>query len=183
MTGRAPSQATQPLVLHRFTTPLGPIFVRASDKGVCLLEFTDRRMLETEFRDLQRHFKARILAGENEHTREAVAQMQQYFAGARKSFSVALDAPGSEFQRRVWDALRALPYGGTTHYRALAASIGAPTSTRAVAAANGANRIAIIIPCHRVMDKDGALTGYCRGLARKQWLLAHERAANAALAA
>lgn len=174
MTGAAPSQAAQQLVLHRFPTPLGPMFVCASENGVCLLEFTDRRMLETEFRDVQRSFKARILAGENAHTRQAVSEIGEYFAGTRQQFSVALDAPGSAFQRSVWDALRAMQLGEVTHYAELAKRIGAPKSVRAVAGANGANRIAIIIPCHRIIGKDGSLTGYGGGLARKEWLLAHE---------
>jgi AraC family transcriptional regulator of adaptative response/methylated-DNA-[protein]-cysteine methyltransferase len=174
VTGNAPSNAAPPLVMHRFSTPLGPMFVCASEKGVCLLEFTDRRMLETELRDLQRHFRTRILAGENEHTREAESQLGEYFNGKRTVFSVPLDAPGSAFQTRVWDALRSLPFGEATHYQALAERIGSPSATRAVAAANGANRIAIIIPCHRVIGKDGSLTGYGGGLARKEWLLAHE---------
>ncbi len=175
MTGAAPSQDARQLVLHRFATPLGPMFVCASERGVCLLEFTDRRMLETEFRDLQRRFKARILAGENAHTRAAMAQIGEYFDGRRRDFTVALDAPGSEFQRGVWDALRGMAFGEVTHYAALAARVGAPSAVRAVAGANGANRIAIIIPCHRIVGKDGALTGYGGGLARKEWLLAHER--------
>lgn len=174
MTGAAPSQAAQQLVLHRFQTVLGPMFVCASERGVCLLEFTDRRMLETEFRDLQRRFRARILAGENTHTRQAVAEITEYFDGRRRDFSVPLDAPGSDFQRGVWDALRAMAFGEVTHYAELARRIGAPGSVRAVAGANGANRIAIIIPCHRIIGKDGSLTGYGGGLARKEWLLAHE---------
>jgi AraC family transcriptional regulator of adaptative response/methylated-DNA-[protein]-cysteine methyltransferase len=174
MTGSAPSHDARQLVLHRFTTPLGPMFVCASEDGVCLLEFTDRRMLETEFRDLQRLFKARILAGENAHTREAERQIAEYFEGKRREFSVALDAPGSDFQRSVWNALRAMKFGEVTHYAGLAARLGAPNSVRAVAGANGANRIAIIIPCHRIIGKDGSLTGYGGGLARKEWLLAHE---------
>ncbi|UGQ47478.1 bifunctional transcriptional activator/DNA repair enzyme AdaA [Massilia endophytica] len=176
MTGHAPSNAAAPLVMHRFSTPLGPMFVCASENGVCLLEFTDRRMLETELRDIQRHFRTRILAGENEHTRETESQLGEYFAGKRTEFSVPLDAPGSAFQTRVWAALRSLPFGEATHYQALAERIGAPSATRAVASANGANRIAIIIPCHRVIGKDGSLTGYGGGLARKEWLLAHEGA-------
>lgn len=175
MTGAAPSQPARQLVLHRFPTPLGPMFVCASENGVCLLEFTDRRMLETELRDLQRSFRARILAGENAHTRQAVAEIGEYFAGQRRLFSVALDAPGSAFQRGVWDALRAMEFGEVTHYADLASRIGMPNSVRAVAGANGANRIAIIIPCHRIIGKDGSLTGYGGGLARKEWLLAHER--------
>ena len=90
-------------------------------------------------------------------------------------FTVALDTPGTDFQRHVWAALRDIPFGTTTHYQALAARINKPAAVRAVAAANGANRVSILIPCHRVIGKDGALTGYGGGLQRKAWLLAHER--------
>ena len=147
----------------------------ATERGLCLLEFTDRRMLETEFKDLQRLLKARIIAGENAHTRQAETEIGEYFAGRRRHFDVALDTPGSEFQRGVWQSLRALDYGSTHSYQSLAERLGRPSAVRAVAAANGANRIAIIVPCHRVLGKDGALTGYGGGLARKQWLLEHER--------
>ena len=90
-------------------------------------------------------------------------------------FTVALDTPGTDFQRQVWAALRGIPYGTTSHYQALAAAIGKPAAVRAVAAANGANRVAILIPCHRVIGKHGALIGYGGGLPRKAWLLSHER--------
>jgi AraC family transcriptional regulator of adaptative response/methylated-DNA-[protein]-cysteine methyltransferase len=176
MTGQAPSKAAQPLVMQRFYTPLGAMFVCASDKGVCLLEFADRPILDKELRQLERHYGSSILAGENAHTRGAAVQMVEYMEGKRSTFSVPLDIPGTAFQLKVWQALRELPHGATTHYAALAESIGAPSATRAAAAANGANRIAIIIPCHRVIGKDGSLTGYGGGLARKQWLLAHEQA-------
>lgn len=83
--------------------------------------------------------------------------------------------PGSPFQRRVWNVLQTIPYGGTTHYQALAEQLGNPAAVRAVAAANGANRLSILIPCHRVIGKDGSLTGYGGGLQRKQWLLDHEQ--------
>ena len=165
----------KPLLLHRFTTPLGPMFVCASERGVCLLEFVDRRMLETEFRDLQRLFNAPILAGENDHTRQAEREIGEYFAGSRLVFNVALDTPGSDFQQSVWRMLQTIPYGQTASYGEQAAKLGKPQAVRAVASANGANRVAIIIPCHRVIGKDGSLTGYGGGLARKQWLLEHER--------
>lgn len=175
LTGASPTARGQVLLIHRFTTPLGPMFVCASEKGVCLLEFVDRRMLETEFRDLQRLLKAPILSGENEHTRQAEHEMTEYFAGTRQQFSVALDLPGSPFQQSVWDALRAIPYGSKASYTDQAERIGNPQAIRAVASANGANRVSIIVPCHRVIGKDGSLTGYGGGLARKQWLLDHEQ--------
>ncbi len=147
------------------------MFVCATQRGICLLEFVDRRALETEFSDLQRRFDASIIAGENAHTRQAQQEITEYFAGRRQSFEVALDTPGSEFQRAVWRHLQYVSFGETTHYQSIAMDIGKPTATRAVAAANGANRVAIIIPCHRIIGKDGSMTGYGGGVARKNGLL------------
>lgn len=175
LTGHSPTTAQQTLLIHRFTTPIGPMFVCASERGVCLLEFVDRRMLETEFSDLQRLLNARIIAGQNDHIRQAEKEIAEYFAGKRVRFTLALDTPGSEFQRRVWQALAEIPCGESTHYQALAETLNKPTAARAVAAANGANRIAIVIPCHRVIGKDGSMTGYGGGVARKRWLLEHEK--------
>ena len=175
LTGHSPTMAQQTLLIHRFTTPIGPMFVCASERGVCLLEFVDRRLLETEFSDLQRLLNARIIAGQNEHIRQPENEIAEYFAGKRLRFTLALDTPGSEFQRRVWQALAEIPCGESTHYQALAETLNKPTAARAVAAANGANRIAIVIPCHRVIGKDGSMTGYGGGVARKRWLLEHEK--------
>ena len=174
-TGAAPTSQNELIVIHRFTSPLGPMFVCATERGICLLEFADRRMLEREFRDLQRLFKARIISGENNHTRQAEIEMNEYFCGARQQFTLSLDAPGTAFQRSVWQETGEVPYGQTSHYLALSVLIGKPNAVRAVAAANGANRIAIVIPCHRIIGKDGAMTGYGGGIARKEWLLEHER--------
>jgi AraC family transcriptional regulator of adaptative response/methylated-DNA-[protein]-cysteine methyltransferase len=174
LTGAAPSEGRQTIMIHRFTTPLGPMFVCATARGVCLLEFVDRRMLETEFSDLQRLLNARILAGENEHTRQAEKEISDYFAGHRRHFDMALDLPGSAFQRLVWQGLQDVPYGQTTHYQCLAERIAKPLAVRAVAAANGANRVAIVIPCHRIIGKNGTMTGYGGGIARKKWLIEHE---------
>lgn len=175
LTGGAPTEQSKVIMLHRFTTPLGPMFVCATEQGVCLLEFTDRRMLETEFRDLQRLLKARIMAGENRHTRQAEKEIGEYFSGMRQQFEIQLDTPGSEFQRGVWQELQAIPYGQTACYQALAGQLENPGAVRAVAAANGANRVAIVIPCHRIIGKDGAMTGYGGGVARKAWLIEHEQ--------
>jgi len=175
LTGSAPSESRQVILIHRFTTPLGPMFVCATERGVCLLEFVDRRMLETEFSDLQRLFKANIIAGENNHTRQTEKEIGEYFVGHRRTFDLALDSPGSEFQHTVWEGLRSVSFGETGNYQSLAADIGKPTAVRAVAAANGANRVAIVIPCHRIIGKDGSMTGYGGGIARKAWLIAHEK--------
>ncbi len=175
--GRSPAQSLESnmITINRFTTPLGPMFVGATEQGVCLLEFVDRRMLETEFKDLQRHLNGTIVSGENEHTKQAKAQMEEYFSGTRKDFTVSLHTPGTAFQNQVWDALKEIPYGKTTSYQAQAERIGNSKAVRAVASANGYNRVAIIIPCHRVIGKNGMLTGYGGGLERKRWLLEHER--------
>ncbi|VYU16924.1 methylated-DNA--[protein]-cysteine S-methyltransferase [Metakosakonia massiliensis] len=172
--GSPPSVRGQVILIHRFTTPLGPMFVCATEKGICLLEFVDRRALETELRDLQRFFNASIIAGENNHTRQAEEEIGEYFAGLRQKFTVALDTPGSQFQLDVWEGLRCVTFGEITNYQSIAAGIGKPGASRAVASANGANRVAIIIPCHRVIGKDGSMTGYGGGIARKAWLINHE---------
>ena len=156
-------------------TPLGQMLIAASTRGVCLAEFAGTPRMERESRDLERLFQARTEAGGNEHTAQAAQELSAYFRGERQRFTVALDTPGTDFQRQVWAALRDIPYGTTSHYQALAATIGKPAAVRAVAAANGANRVAILIPCHRIIGKDGTLTGYGGGLPRKAWLLAHER--------
>lgn len=163
------------ILLSRTQTPLGPMFIATTDKGICLLEFVDRRMLETEYKDLQVLLNACIIAGENQHSKQLKKELQEYFSGKRKSFSVKLDAPGTAFQKSVWDALQHIPFSTTTHYAQLAKTLNKPTAIRAVASANGYNRIAIVIPCHRVIGKDGQLRGYGGGLERKAWLLEHEK--------
>lgn len=105
---------------------------------------------------------------------EATRQLAQYFAGLRQSFDLPLAPPGTEFQRRVWQALLGIPYGATVSYGEQARRIGKPSASRAVGLANGRNPIAIVIPCHRVIGADGGLTGYGGGLPRKRWLLVHE---------
>lgn len=154
------------------------MFISATDKGVCLLEFADRRMLETEFEDLQKRLSAKIIAGENEHIQQAKFELAEYFAGKRKSFEVALDTPSTPFRQNVWQELLKIPFGKTCSYGALAKALGKPNAVRAVGTANGHNRVAIIIPCHRVIGADGSLTGYAGGLERKRWLLELEGAGS-----
>ena len=176
LTGKSPSAKPLDVIhINRLTTPLGPMFVGATERGVCLLEFVDRRMLETEFRDLQRLLNAQILLGDNVHITQVKRELKEYFKGSRHNFDVLLDTPGTEFQRNSWQALQSIPYGTTVSYQEQAGRIGNPDAVRAVARANGANRVAIMIPCHRVIGKNGKLTGYGGGLERKKWLLAHER--------
>ena len=180
LTGSAPSKYSDQnvILMSRTTTPLGPMFVCATDKGLCLLEFVDRKMLETEFRDLQKRLNAVILSGENDHIRNTRQQLEEYFAGTRTSFSIAIDAPGTDFQKEVWQTITKIPYGKTVSYQEESNLLGKPNAIRAVARANGMNRISIIIPCHRIIGKDGSLTGYGGGLERKRWLLEHEQSRN-----
>jgi AraC family transcriptional regulator of adaptative response/methylated-DNA-[protein]-cysteine methyltransferase len=175
--GKAPSKAAHKSIINisRFTTPLGPMYACASDKGICLLEFTNRRMLENEFKDLIKRLDAVILPGKNPFLDQAEKEILEYFEGKRKHFSVPLHTPGTEFQNAVWKILQDIPYGETRSYKMQAQILGKPQATRAVASANGMNRVAIIIPCHRVIGEDGSLTGYAGGLAKKRWLLDHER--------
>ena len=147
----------------------------ATDEGVCLLEFTDRRMLPTEYKDLTRLLKTTLEDGENRHLKILKKQLKEYFDGSRKDFSIALVTPGSEFQKAVWKELQNIKFGTTRTYQEQSIALNRPDSVRAVANANGMNRISIVIPCHRVIGSDGRLTGYGGGLKRKKWLLDHEK--------
>jgi len=171
--GKSPEQSKDKaiILIDRITTPIGPMFVCSTENGICLLEFTDRRMLETEFEDLQKRLDAVILPGENDHIQQLKQELAEYFQGERKSFEVALDTPTTPFRQKVWDMLVQIPYGKTASYKEQAIKIGNPNAVRAVANANGQNRVAIVIPCHRVIGSDGSLTGYAGGLDRKKWLL------------
>jgi AraC family transcriptional regulator of adaptative response/methylated-DNA-[protein]-cysteine methyltransferase len=176
--GTSPSASTATSVIHRtrFQTPIGPMVACATDQGVCLCEFTDRRMLETEYADLQRRLRAVILpADDHPHLVQLQTELAEYFAGARTQFTVPLDTPSTPFRQRVWHELLTIPFGQTRSYADQARRIGQPTAVRAVASANGQNRVAIVIPCHRVIGSNGHLTGYAGGLARKKWLLDHEQ--------
>jgi AraC family transcriptional regulator of adaptative response/methylated-DNA-[protein]-cysteine methyltransferase len=156
-------------------SPLGPLLVGAVTDGICLLEFTDRRMLETQFATLRKRFQCAIVPGTNRHIDKLKKELAQYFAGKLSKFTVPLIYPGSPFQRKVWQGLLKIPFGETRSYEALAKAIGVPAAQRAVGHANGQNRIAILIPCHRVVNKGGKLGGYGGGLWRKQFLLDLER--------
>lgn len=164
----------QVIDLKRIETPLGTMIACAVREGVCLLEFSDRKMLETEFKMLSKAMNATIVQGKNEHFPVLEEQLEEYFNGRRSGFTIPLVTPGSDFQNLVWTALRGIPYGQTRSYRQQAAMISRPDALRAVANANGMNKISILVPCHRVIGSDGTLTGYGGGLWRKQWLLEME---------
>jgi len=175
--GVSPSRSKDQQVMNitRIETPLGTMYAGAVEQGICLLEFTDRRMLETELKTLSKTLNATILQGANKHFKQLTQELEEYFAGQRKMFSVPLFTPGSTFQQMVWSALCDIPYASTVSYKQQAIKLQKPEAVRAVANANGMNRISIIIPCHRVIGEDGHLTGYGSGLWRKKWLLDFEK--------
>lgn len=157
------------------TTPIGPMFVCATDKGVCLLEFFNRKDMTGQLNRLEALINGVIVIAENEYTLAVKKQLDQYFIGERHQFELPLFIPGTQFQQQVWQCLTTIDYGTTSSYQQQAENLGNPKAIRAMASANGRNRLAIIIPCHRVIGKDGSLTGYAGGLERKQWLLDHEK--------
>lgn len=175
--GAPPSRAggIECLSAHWIDSPLGSLLMVAGDQGVCLLEFVDRRGLEKELEDIRRRLSAVIVPGANPHITQLSSELAAYFAGRLKTFQAPIDMRGTPFQTAVWLALRKMPYGQTTSYSALARKIGRPEAHRAVGRANGQNRIAIVVPCHRVVRENGELSGYGGGVWRKQWLLDHER--------
>jgi AraC family transcriptional regulator of adaptative response/methylated-DNA-[protein]-cysteine methyltransferase len=159
-------------------TPLGPLIAGATDEGLCLLEFSDRRMLEAQVSRLQSLLKQPLVPGEHPHLAHARDELQRYFDGTLDAFTVPLVFRGTPFEERVWRALTRIPYGETISYAQLASRVDAPGGQRAVGRANGMNRISVIIPCHRVVNSDGKLGGYGGGLWRKHWLLTLERRAK-----
>nr|WP_262900195.1 methylated-DNA--[protein]-cysteine S-methyltransferase [Candidatus Kaistella beijingensis] len=148
----------------------------ADENGICMLEFSDRKALPTELKEISKHFNANIIQGENKHFKTLEKELSEYFERKRMQFDVPLSPVGTEFQKNVWEVLRKIPYGTTRSYQEQAKILGNPKAVRAVANANGLNKISIIIPCHRVIGSDGKLTGYGGGIWRKQKLLELEKA-------
>ena len=174
--GVARTDADAPCVVTTgIDTPLGPMIAGATDDGLCLLEFSDRRMLEAQLQRLQRLLRQRLVPGEHPHLTQTRAELTRYFDRTLTAFTVPLVFRGTPFEERVWRELCLIPYGETRSYAQLAATVGSSGAQRAVGRANGMNRISIVIPCHRVVNSDGKLGGYGGGLWRKHWLLALEQ--------
>jgi len=171
--GQSPSALTDKsiIVLSRLSSPLGPMLAGATEDGICLLEFVDRRMLETQLKRLRKYLNAETVPGKSPYFGLLQKQLDEYFEGKRMEFSIPLVLPGTDFQKQVWAELQSIPYGEARTYKEQAHRIGNPDAIRAVGKANGDNRIAIIIPCHRVIGSDGTLVGYGGGLERKEYLL------------
>jgi AraC family transcriptional regulator, regulatory protein of adaptative response / methylated-DNA-[protein]-cysteine methyltransferase len=175
--GETPGRArgTALLTATWIESPLGRMLAIAGDAGLELLEFVDRRALETELRELRRILGGAIVPGDHPVLRQMAEQLREYFAGTRRDFDLPLAQHGSPFQLAAWKALCEIPYGETRSYTDLARRVGSPGAVRAIGRVNGQNQIAIVVPCHRVIRADGSLCGYGGGRWRKQWLLDHER--------
>lgn len=172
----AHGERAEPVLWESWPSPLGLLVAAATAEGICLLEFGLPARLARQLARMQRWFRGPVLPGTNAHLRRLGAELAEYFAGTRREFTGPLVLRGTEFQRRVWAQLCEIPAGETRSYEQIAVALGVPGAVRAVGAANGANRVALLVPCHRVVAKDGTLGGYGGGLARKHWLLAHEQA-------
>lgn len=184
--GQPPGRARGRAVIHatQLSTPIGAFIAAAVPSGpanprggVCLLEFADRPALLTQTATLRRWFDLPVVPGMDDVLEQLQSELGEYFAGTREEFEVPLAIAGTDFQKKVWERLRAIPYGQTRSYEEIATEVGRSGAQRAVGRANGDNRIAVVIPCHRVIRRDGTLCGYGGSLWRKRWLLAHERGA------
>jgi AraC family transcriptional regulator of adaptative response/methylated-DNA-[protein]-cysteine methyltransferase len=159
----------EPIYINKYDTPIGEMIGCADSYGICVLEFSGPRQISER---LNRN----IQPGSNQLLDQLGLELNEYFAGKRWHFSVLLNPAGTEFQVKVWEVLKEIPFGETRTYMQQAEKINNIKAIRAVASANGKNPISIIIPCHRVIGSDGRLTGYGGGMERKQWLLDFERA-------
>ncbi len=154
------------MFFDHFDSPIGPLLLVADGQGLTYIGLPRRGLAQEPPPDAQ-HKPAKL--------RTAQRQFEEYFAGTRRTFDLPLHPHGTSFQLEVWGALLTIPYGETASYAQIAQRIRRPSAVRAVGAANGANPLSIIVPCHRVIGSDGDLTGYGGGLPAKRWLLAHER--------
>ncbi|UXX80499.1 methylated-DNA--[protein]-cysteine S-methyltransferase [Reichenbachiella carrageenanivorans] len=172
-TGFSPKESKYKNIISvtRIPTLLGPMIAGATAHGICLLEFTDRRMIETQVERLRKYLKAELIPGQSPFFEKLSEELHLYFEGKLQKFTVPLEIPGTDFQQKVWQVLQDIPYGYTRSYKEQAIAINNLKAIRAVATANGDNRISILIPCHRVIGSDGSMTGYGGGVWRKQWLL------------
>lgn len=175
--GAAPTRLGNKPVLKAawLDTCLGPMLAIGDEDALYLLEFVDRRGLEREVERLRQKTQAAIIPGVTPAISSIDRELREYFGGTLGRFHTPIHRLGSPFAQRVWDELARIPLGTTRSYSDIAQAIGNPSAARAVARANGANQLAIVIPCHRVIQANGELGGYGGGLVRKQWLLDHEK--------
>ena len=168
---RPPEPSAHIITFSRLATPLGPMAAASTPRGIAMLEFAERRMLETQIRRLEERFSARVIPGISPWFPVLQDELNTYFAGRLREFSTPLDLRGSPFQMQVWRELRRIPFGQVRSYGEQARSMGNPAAVRAVGRANGENPIGILVPCHRVLGADGSMTGYGGRIWRKEALL------------
>lgn len=164
-------RAAQDCVVDTIDTPLGPLVAGSLTGGICLLEYTTPGRLEPQIDSIRRKFGCQMVPGRSPHLEALRDELADYFAGALRAFTVPLVMSGTPFQERAWRALLDIAYGETRSYEEQSTVVGAAGAQRAIGHANGSNRIAIVIPCHRVINKSGKLGGYGGELWRKQALL------------
>ena len=163
------------LSLIAIATPLGQMIGGATDEGVCFCEFNENPLSEFNYKSFSQFFEIETSQTLNPHLKTLKIQLDEYFEGKRKEFSIPIAVRGTDFQHKVWAQLQHIPCGTTQTYKQQSKNLNQPLAIRAMAHANGQNPIAIMIPCHRVIGTNGKLTGYAGGLWRKKWLLEHER--------
>lgn len=170
-----PIQSPRALTSSLIETPLGPMLAISDNKALYLLEFKDKITIENEIKKIQINLTTSITPGKTEPLNSITSELKAYFDGSLKTFKTRFHMIGTPFQEQVWNELLSIPYGQTRSYEEQAVGIGKQTAYRAVANANGANQLAILIPCHRIINKNGKLGGYAGGIERKKWLLDHEK--------
>lgn len=166
------------LTSQEISTPLGSMLAVATEDKLCLLEFHDRKNFDRQIAKLIQSLKAKIEPGDNDVLAQLQIQMDEYFAKTRQCFSIPLLMTGTAFQQSAWQTLLQIAYGDTVCYQQQATTLNRPKAVRAVANANGCNKVSIVIPCHRVIGKNGSLTGYAGKIWRKQFLLDLEQGVN-----
>lgn len=168
-------QSIQPLIASQLDSPLGPMFAIANDKALWYLKFAGHIGFDEEIKQLNTQLRHNIILGTNQILKLIAKELKAYFSANSFTFTTPIHLLGTAFQLRVWQALMQIPVGTTISYLQLAKNVGNPKAYRAVANANGANPLTIIIPCHRVINANNKLGGYGGGIHRKKWLLEHEQ--------
>ncbi|MBA5791455.1 methylated-DNA--[protein]-cysteine S-methyltransferase [Flavobacterium sp. xlx-214] len=167
---------TTTISVATYTSPLGEMFLGAVDKGICLVEFHDRIRLEETLLALAKNLNAQFVEDEHKHHFNLKNELDLYFQQKLQQFTIPLVLTGTEFQQRVFQSLIDIPFGNTSTYKKQATLLGDVKAIRAVATANGLNKIAIVVPCHRIIGSDGSMVGYAGGIHRKKALLQLEGA-------
>ncbi|MDF2157103.1 methylated-DNA--[protein]-cysteine S-methyltransferase [Algoriphagus sp. CAU 1675] len=164
------------IVIQPFQSPVGELLLGSFEDKLCLCDWTFRSMRGVVDHRIQKGLSAEFVSGDSSVIQETISQLGEYFKGERKEFNIPTLLIGTDFQKQVWAALMKIPYGETRTYLQLSKELGNPDANRAVASANGANALSILIPCHRIIGSDGSLVGYAGGLGAKKQLLKLEKA-------